>query len=218
MANSHSIVTNRTARYFVSGDTESAKSLWVVLHGYGQLASDFIESFDPAVTPERAFIAPEALSRFYLRAGQGKIGANWMTAEDRENEIADYVEYLDRVVEEVRSNENQKVYVLGFSQGSATACRWFAGSSNKLSAIIIWGGGLPPDLDRDAFVSQLGPTRLAFVYGDADEYVTSARLRLELQRLNDLLIPFDVTEYEGGHEIVEVELVGQLTKFEESVA
>ncbi len=48
-----------------------------------------------------------------------------MTKEDRENEIADYVDFLDAVFGEVVT-PGARVTVLGFSQGVATAARWLA--------------------------------------------------------------------------------------------
>ena len=200
-SNTHTITTSRTARYYVSGDPASAPTLWVALHGYGQLAGEFIDDFASAVNSERAFVAPEALSRFYLRAGQGKIGANWMTAEDRENEIADYVNYLDNVVAATRTSATKRIFVLGFSQGSATACRWFASSAQRLSGITIWGGGAPPDLAEKKFIDRLDGRPMRFLHGTNDQYFSPTRLRLELQRLADYGIAHEAVEYNGGHEI-----------------
>ena len=88
----------RTARYFTIGEiTPNTKNIWFVLHGYGQLAKKFIEPFEELSNDETVIIAPEALSRFYLNGGNGNIGANWMTKEDRDNEINDYVNYLDEL-------------------------------------------------------------------------------------------------------------------------
>ena len=73
------------------------------MHGLGQLASVFIGYFKTIATPTRLIVAPEALSRHYIpQSGSSgtkdaRIGATWMTREDRDNEIADYVEYLDAV-------------------------------------------------------------------------------------------------------------------------
>ena len=53
----------RSARYYEMGDRSSAEN-WIVLHGYGQLAANFIQRFEP-VASGRRIIAPEALSRFY---------------------------------------------------------------------------------------------------------------------------------------------------------
>ncbi len=100
----------RTARYRVLGDPERAAEVWFVLHGYGQLAERFVARFQalPGLAEgTRAVVAPEALSRFYLDVGGGEhgadspVGATWMTREDREHEIRDYVEYLDRLADEL---------------------------------------------------------------------------------------------------------------------
>ncbi|NIP78275.1 MAG: phospholipase, partial [Gemmatimonadetes bacterium] len=83
------------------------REVWFVLHGYGQLAERFVRRFDalPGVRDGmRAVVAPEALSRFYVEeevtgphGPESRVGATWMTRADREHEIRDYVEYLDRV-------------------------------------------------------------------------------------------------------------------------
>ena len=45
----------------------------------------------------RVLVAPEGLSRFYVNATHGLVGASWMTREDRQHEIDDYVGYLDAI-------------------------------------------------------------------------------------------------------------------------
>ncbi len=86
-------------------------------------------------TDDTLVVAPEAMNRFYLvtptsaPARDRPVGATWMTREDRDSEIADYVEYLDALFDEVASdaaNGGARVNVIGFSQGAATATRWVA--------------------------------------------------------------------------------------------
>jgi hypothetical protein len=96
----------RTARYATLGRLdESVREVWIVCHGYAQLAGRFIERFRCIAAPHRLIVAPEALSRFYTERGSGfhgpasQIGATWMTSEDREAEIQDYVAYLDALHE-----------------------------------------------------------------------------------------------------------------------
>lgn len=62
----HKITVNRTAFYHTLGDVKTAKTIWIVLHGYGYLAEYFIKKFEPILNSETAVIAPEALSKFYL--------------------------------------------------------------------------------------------------------------------------------------------------------
>src|SRR5689334_22318965 len=94
----HHIVVPRTARYVTLGDG-AAEEIWFVLHGYSQLARHFVRWFEPAGRPGRLIVAPEALSRAYFEeaGGMRRVGASWMTKEDRIAEIDDYVTYLDRV-------------------------------------------------------------------------------------------------------------------------
>src|SRR5207245_2948078 len=56
----------RTAPYEVLGSEKTAREIWFVLHGYGQLASSFIRAFAPLDDGTRLIVAPEALNRFYL--------------------------------------------------------------------------------------------------------------------------------------------------------
>src|SRR5947199_8460531 len=93
----HLFSTARSARYFTVGSPEGAAEVWFVCHGYGQLAARFLERLRPIEAKRRCIVAPEGLSRFYLTetATERRVGASWMTREDRLHEIDDYVRYLD---------------------------------------------------------------------------------------------------------------------------
>src|SRR3954468_23277358 len=99
----HTIEVLRTARYYVIGNEHgSIEELWIVLHGFGQLAGDFVEYFAGLNESRRLVVAPEALNRYYtvaadVPASERPVGATWMTREDRDNEMRDYVRYLDRL-------------------------------------------------------------------------------------------------------------------------
>ena len=60
----HRITVPRTARYYTLGEAVTASELWLVLHGYGQLARFFLRPFE-GMERGRLIAAPEALSRFY---------------------------------------------------------------------------------------------------------------------------------------------------------
>ena len=63
----HKIAVERTARYATVGaEPADTTTLWVVFHGYGQLASEFLTTFARQVPNGTRIIAPEGLSRFYL--------------------------------------------------------------------------------------------------------------------------------------------------------
>ena len=142
---SHDIVVPRTARYYTLGPTQGApRELWIVCHGYGQLAGRFIRDFAPLDDGTRLIVAPEALNLFYLdsiperrKQTEPRVGATWMTREHREAEIEDQVTYLDQLSRAVMgqlAETPSRIVVVGFSQGTATVCRWLRAGSAAYSA------------------------------------------------------------------------------------
>ena len=211
------IPVRRTARLWRLGDAATARETWVVLHGYGQLAERFVRHFVPLVG-HRVVVAPEGLSRFYLDASRGageqpRVGATWMTREDRLHEIADYVHWLDRAVEAVGGDEllaRAPLYVLGFSQGATTACRWLEHRARlglpPAARLVLWGGGVPHDLHPEHGRAALRATPLTLVLGSDDEFVTPA-VRAEQERaLRDAQVPYAVETYQGGHRLAPIAL------------
>lgn len=202
----HHLSTPRTARYATLGNPALAQETWIVLHGYGQLAEYFIRPFRALDDGTRLIAAPEALSRFYLDGltEHDRVGASWMTKADRTREIADYVRYLDRLYTQLVDDglpNDAPVHVLGFSQGTATACRWAALGEARVDRLTLWAGGVPPDLDLDAHQSLFGPLDLTLVIGTDDEYIPADRVADEEARLDAHGIPHRTIRFEGGHRI-----------------
>jgi predicted esterase len=194
----HHFSTPKTARYFTLGSPERSTDLWIVCHGYGQLASRFLERFRPIEAEQRCIVAPEGLSRFYLTESpsERRVGATWMTREDRLREIDDYVRYLDGVYARTVTG-GARVTALGFSQGTSTVCRWAALGSSRVDHLIVWGGEVPPDLD----LTRLRVPRLTLVYGTRDEYFTPKIIAATESRLREHKISYESISFEGGHEI-----------------
>ena len=211
MISEHHIAVQRTARYYVLGEaSEHTRELWFVLHGYGQLASRFIGYCAALDDGRRLVVAPEALNRFYTVAPANRnaaarpVGATWMTREDREREIADYVAYLDDVYARVTASLDRarvRVGVLGFSQGTATAARWLARSSRmRADELVLWGGTLPPELDPSTARAELGAP-VTLVVGTQDQFADAATLSAEEARLRAAGIDYRVRRFDGGHVI-----------------
>lgn len=205
----HSLRVSRTARFAVCGDPETCAEAWFVLHGYRQLAGRFIQRFIglPGVSDgRRAVIAPEALNRFYIEPepagphGPGsRVGATWMTRHDRDAEIRDYVDYLDRLRDHVAGTARRLV-VLGFSQGAETASRWAVLGGAPPDELILWGGGLAADLDEERAVPALARTAVTFVVGDADRWARE-RSGAGLPLLERLGVQARRIGYPGGHRL-----------------
>src|SRR6058998_2940572 len=193
----HFLSTSRTARYFTLG-VENAAEVWFVCHGYGQLASRFLERFRPIEAAGRCIVAPEGLSRFYLTdsPAERRVGASWMTREDRLHEIDDYVRVLDGVYRKVADAET-RVAALGFSQGTATVCRWAALGSSRIHRLILWGGEVPPDLD----LTRLRVPSVTLVYGTRDQFFTPKVVAATEARLREHKIAYELVSFDGAHEI-----------------
>jgi predicted esterase len=183
----------------------------VVLHGYGQLAAHFLAWFAPLDDGTRLIAAPEGLSRFYLdpvaeRRGQAapRVGATWMTREDREHEIEDYVAYLEQLSGEVRrhlAGAAPRIVVLGFSQGTATMCRWLAASELRADQVVLWAGGIPPEFDVAEWSAKLHGAPLTLVAGEQDEMVPASAVVQEGERLSAAGVAFTLLRHPGGHRV-----------------
>jgi predicted esterase len=200
----HSLRVTRTARFHTLGQAARAREIWFLLHGYGQLASAMIDACSVLAAPDRLLVAPEALSRFYMRGGNGPVGATWMTREDRDNEIADYVAYLDLVaqrMDELGAHAASRRNVLGFSQGAMTACRWACNGATRLGSIVLWGGGVPPELSSETLQQRLSRARIVLVRGDGDAVHDEAAGERDFERLRAAGATVLRENFSGGHAI-----------------
>ncbi len=199
----HRLSVSRAARYHTLDAAGPAREVWFVLHGYGQLAAPFLEDLDALHEAHRLIVAPEALSRFYL-PGHERVGASWMTKEDRRTEIDDYLAFLDGVyghVFETLDRRGVTVHVLGFSQGATTASRWAALGRAEADRLILWAGELAHDLDLDAHAERLRRLDLTFVVGTEDALVTPERLAHLETLLIEHSIPYRLRPFKGGHHL-----------------
>jgi len=208
----HHLAVSRMARYFTLGGGEP-REVWFACHGYGQLASRFLEKLRVLDDGHRLLVAPEGLSRFYLSESptERRVGASWMTREDRLAEIEDYLQYLDAVYADIfgwLDRTRVTVHALGFSQGASTVSRWAAMGKARVDRLILWGGELPPDLDltREPAGARLRAARPTLVYGRSDDYITAKVVQTIGARLRQHGIPFNEIPFDGGHEVNEAVL------------
>ncbi len=204
----------RTARYYTLGDAGPAtRDVWFVLHGHGQLARFFLRPFAAVANAARLIVAPEALNRFYhenagAHGPDARVGATWMTREDRLAEITDYVAYLDRLYERVMGAlpaAEVRVTALGFSQGVATACRWACpgggGGRSRLDRLVLWAGALPAELSGEADRAALARLAVVRVLGARDPLATPDTIAGDDARFRALGVEAPLLRFDGGHEI-----------------
>jgi predicted esterase len=211
MTHEHTLTVPRTARYYTLGTlTEHTKRIWFVLHGYGQLAQYFIRRFDVVADDETLVVAPEGLSRLYLNGEYSKVGASWITREDRDNEIADYTTYLNQLYDSMLAGRDPGTFhigLMGFSQGAATACRWLDAGHVRADRLVLWAGFFPNGLTDVIEVQKLSNVPTQYVYGVQDEYIADIPdPAAYFSRLQNDLPTLEIIPFEGRH-VVEREVL-----------
>jgi predicted esterase len=207
----HQFIVPKTARYFTLGElSENTENVWFVIHGYGQLAEFFIKKFKILDDGKTFIIAPEALSKFYLKDFSGRVGATWMTREDRENEITDYINYLNLLHDTVFQNTDVnklKINILGFSQGTATVARWCMNEHIRYDRLVLWAGYFGNGIQDVINPEKVLDKEVILCYGKEDEFLKQIDIQ---QYENDVraVIPHgQIHTFEGGHTIEEADLL-----------
>jgi predicted esterase len=140
-------------------------------------------------------------------SGASKVGALWMTKEDRDAEIADIVNYLDtlyeRIVSELASHgvdrENYRVHALGFSQGGPAVCRWAARGSAVVDHLVPWAHAIPKDVNVRALGERRPNLHIDMVYGTRDRFIAEDAIEEQRAILEAADVPFLMRAFKGGH-------------------
>jgi len=200
----HKISFEYSARFHTLGQaSEDIEQLWFVCHGHGQLAKYFIRKFEVLNDGKTLVVAPEGLSRYYLEGFTGRVGATWMTKEDRLSDIENYLTYLERVFNTVKSQlkSNVQVNLLGFSQGAATISRFATQTNVHFDKLILWAGIFPPDLPPLESTERLKDKKVYWVYGTEDQYLSAGVMEEQEALANRLKIKPTVKSFKGEHEL-----------------
>ena len=190
--------SEKTFRYATNGELSRAHTIIYVLHGYGQLSEFFIRKFSHL--GEGYFIvAPEGMHRFYLNGTSGRVGASWMTKEARETDISDNMHWLNELDCRIdNKSEKLRKVILGFSQGGATAARWFYKGDIQADQLIMWASVIPPDLNLKQEISDKQKPGI-FVVGIKDPYFSEEDRSAALVFFEQQ--GFTTISFEGMHDI-----------------
>ncbi|WP_424961511.1 alpha/beta hydrolase [Ekhidna sp.] len=203
MSKQHHIPVSIKASYYTLNKlTEKTKRIWVVFHGYGQLAEYFIKKFE-GLDPEKNFIiAPQGLSKYYLDGVYGRVGASWMTKEDRLTEIENQYAYIDAVLGQFDLSDNELIY-FGFSQGTATMGRYAAYAKTPFHKMIIWAGTFPPDTDPKDWKYLTGEEEISYYTSKEDKYFKEEMVENQNSVLKAAMNREpELHWYEGGHRVI----------------
>ncbi len=210
MKQKHIDISIKASYYTLNELTDKTERVWLVFHGYGQLAEFFIKKFE-GLDPEKNFIiAPQGLSKYYLEGVYGRVGASWMTKEDRLTEIDNQYSYIQSVLESVGDISEKELIYFGFSQGTATMGRFAAYSKTPFSQMIIWAGTFPPDTNSNDWKYLTGNEEIHYYTSREDKYFKEEMID---NQKNTLMAAMnrnpELHWYNGGHRVIP-EIVSQL--------
>ena len=184
-------------RYLVrAAEGEPPWPMLVGFHGYGEDAFVHLDELTriPGAS-EWVLVSVQGLHPFYTR--DDRIVASWMTRQDRELAIADNIDYVGRVLDEVRRRYQVRppLVFAGFSQGGAMAYR--AAGQYKADALIVLGADVPPDVTTATPVP-LPPVLIG--RGARDGAYVEAKQVSDVTALRKLGVEVRVCNFDGGHE------------------
>ncbi|AOS84729.1 phospholipase [Chlorobaculum limnaeum] len=192
----HHLETTVTGRYLVeSPDGVGPLPLLAGFHGYGQTAEDELELLRNIPGSGKWIrLSIEALHPFINAKGQP--GASWMTRRDRELRIAENVRYVDAVIAKVTAElpVDGRLVMHGYSQGAGMASRAALLGRHAVSAVMLLGGDIPPELGDLARMRAVHIGR-----GERDRLYSQKRFEADIIRLRQAGLDPAMTLFRGGH-------------------
>lgn len=206
----HHININIQASYRTLNElTDKTERIWLVFHGYGQLTEFFIKKFERLNPITNFIVAPQGLSKYYVDGVSGRVGASWMTREDRLTEIENQFSYLDQVTNQFSLKGKELVY-FGFSQGTATMGRYAAYAKISFQKMIIWAGTFPPDTNPADWNYLSGNEEIVYYTSKEDPYFKEEFIDQQNKVVKAAMeVKPELRWYEGGHRVIP-EIVAEL--------
>jgi polyhydroxybutyrate depolymerase len=190
---------------------EAPPALLLALHGFGQKCRGFLRQFARLRDQNILVAAPQGPHQLYMQMEPKKVGFNWLTVYEKERSIADFVGYINRLIERLSDTHRfdpARIFILGFSQGSSMAYRFAASQTTPIRGLISCCSDLPADVAE--ILPGLKPFPVLLAHSPDDPVAEpgkgdDAEQLLERHRFSVSRIVFD-----GGHAITPelVRLIG----------
>lgn len=176
-------------------------TVWIVFHGMGYLSKYFIRYFKE-LPSSHYVICPQAPSKYYQGTQFKHVGASWLTREDTKVETTNVINYVDAVFNSEIPTTPKKLIILGYSQGVSIATRWIATRKIQCDHLILHSGGIPVELKQEDFSYMNNNTKVTYLYGDRDQYITKARKTEEHLKGTKLFgEKLETIVFKGTHEV-----------------
>lgn len=174
----------------------AARGVLVGFHGYMEQAALQMARLTAVPGADRwTLVSIQALHRFY-RGRTQEVVASWMTREDREEAVADNLEYVDAALDSVPHDGSTRIVYAGFSQGGAMAFRAAVRGRRRAAGVIAVGSDVPPELLADP-AAVFPPVLL--LRGARDAWLTTGQFAADLNALASRA-RVRALEFDGEHE------------------
>ncbi|MCK9409320.1 MAG: alpha/beta hydrolase [Bacteriovoracaceae bacterium] len=154
-------------------DLSSAKAVVIMVHGRGATADGILDLANYFMFKGVSYIAPQAVGNIwypYSFLVPLEINEPWISsALQRLSEIVDYVD--------AAGIPEQKIMLLGFSQGASLSLEWAARNSRQIAGVFALSGGIigPPGLKRE-YSGSFTETSVFIGCSDVDFHIPKERV------------------------------------------
>lgn len=183
--------------------------LLLAIHGYGANKRAMMREAR-AVAPEGFAIA--ALQGFHQhwreQAEKGappKIGFGWLTSYKSEESVAVHHKAVRDLITNLTSEgvaDQNKIFLLGFSQACALNFRFAFSNPTLLAGVVGICGGIPGDWDESKVYQQLDAP-VFYLYGTNDEFYPLEQFEKNAVKLKFRASTLRTKIYEAKHEITD---------------
>jgi predicted esterase len=121
---------------------------------------------------------------------------------ERENEIFDYVQYLNQLTNTLQLNNytNAKIILLGFSQGVSTQTRFLSQTALKINFSVMVAGEIGKEFQED-LPENLSQTNSLYLVGNQENIIKPEKTEMHKQIFKNSQCIFK--NFDGKHEINE---------------
>lgn len=197
-------VSYTTTNTYVTLNSLSSKTInvWLVFHGMGYLSRYFLNYFSHINSEENFIIAPQAPAKYYHGEKFKYVGASWLTRENTAEDTKNVLSYIDAVFKAEKPKEITNFIILGYSQGVSIATRWLASRKINCDHLVLHSGGIPKELNEEDFSYMNKETKVTYLYGDKDPFITNVRKFAEKSKGTELFgKSLKTIEFKGVHEV-----------------
>ena len=189
---------------------ENATAAMVLLHGRGSTAQEILQMTEQFAAENVAYLAPQAAGNtWYPNPFTAPVESNEPVRTSGLQAVDDAIS-----VAEVADIPNDRVVILGFSQGGCLASEFVARNPDRYGGLVALSGGLIGEsIDPDEYAGDLNGTTVFLGCSDTDPHIPAERVNESATVFERLGGDVTTRLYEGmGHGINgdEIQFVSEL--------